>query len=150
MNTITKIGFENFSIKVFDESDYNEIVFLNTVEMALGENYTLTKTPHRFCNVDYVVRRKKKVIGYMEVKVRLDVSGFNSLKIGYTKLRKIFNRYKETILVWYCLKTETLFSVKFTEALLLCDHDYSTYYIPKQLCHTGMDKFLELCRIHRW
>ena len=147
MNTITKIGLK---------SDYrlNELIFLNELETQLGETYTLKKTKKECCNVDFVVRRNNKVIGYMELKCRAKLDHHPSLMIGYTKLQKIQRLYKESIIVWFCVDTQTIWSCKYAEDLLNSETDWyygsKVYLIDKSKCGIGMEALLHLCVIKRW
>ena len=147
MNTITKIGLK---------TDYrkNELIFLNELETQLGENWSLTKTKKECCNVDFVVRRNNKVIGYMELKCRAKLDHHPSLMIGYTKLQKIQRLYKESIIVWFCVDTQTIWSCKYAEDLLNSETDWyygsKVYLIDKSKCGIGMEALLHLCVIKRW
>ena len=147
MNTITKIGLM---------TDYrkNELIFLNELETQLGENWSLTKTKKECCNVDFVVRRNDKVIGYMELKCRAKLEHHATLMIGFTKLHKIQRLYKQTILVWFCVDTQTIWSCKFAEDLLESETDWcngsKVYLIDKSKCGIGMEALLHLCVVKRW
>jgi hypothetical protein len=147
MNTITKVGLM---------SDYrlNELIFLNELETQLGENWTLKKTKKEHCNVDFVVRRNNKVIGYMELKCRAKLDHHPSLMIGYTKLQKIQRLYKQSIIVWFCVDTQTIWSCKYDEDLLNSETDWfygsKVYLIDKSKCGRGMEALLHLCLVKRW
>lgn len=145
MNTISPIGLR-------EKSAYNEAVFLNEMETALGSNYSLTKTKNPLCNVDFVVRRDNKVIGYMELKVRKRLDNYETLMLGYTKLNRIELKYRQTIIVWYCVYTKTTWFCKYNEDLLHseCDDLKSVYYISKKKCRVGLADLIALCHIRRW
>lgn len=147
MNTITKVG-------LMSEYRKNELIFLNELETQLGENWSLTKSKSEHCNIDFVVRRNNKVIGYMELKCRSGLSKYPSLMIGYTKLQQINLKYKQTIFVWYCVDTQTIWSCKYDEDLLNSDDGFCNgsrvYYICKSKCVVGMEALLHLVSIKRW
>ena len=147
MDTITKIGLKS-------KYKLNEAIFLNALETQLGSDWALKKTANPKCNVDFVVRKKNRVIGYIELKCRAELEKHKTLMIGWTKLNRLEERYKETIIVWFCVDTQTIWSCKYSTELLSSDDGWfngsRVYYVCKSYCKTGMDNLLELCHIKRW
>jgi hypothetical protein len=141
-----KYNFFDFSIEVKDDCDYNEIVFLNIMEQSLGEGYTLHKTLHPFCNVDYRLDYEGIVVGFIELKVRESLKNYSSIKIGEVKLNVISQHYRKTIFVWLCLDTNKLYFCKYSDDLLLCNKNRNTYEIDKKLCSVGLNELVNVCR----
>jgi len=139
-----------FCVDVKTDYEQNELIFLDNFENLLGEEYTLTKTADSKCNVDFIVKKCDVVIGYLELKVRNNISAYNSLMIGRIKLHRINQFYRPAIIVWYCMKSDTLWCRKFSEDLLNYDTDGKTYFIPKDVCLVGIHELLRLCHQDKW
>jgi hypothetical protein len=128
-----------FNIEVMKNCDLNEIIFLDTIENLLGDEYKLYKTTDKYAPVDFRVVKNGVFVCYLELKVRTNLLTFDTLMIGSHKLKTVRLKFKKTIFVWCCVKTDMLWFILFKNDLMKTIHNADTYFIPKSKCSTDID-----------
>jgi len=133
----------SFSINLKKDSDHNELIFLETIENLLGEDYRLYKTIDKYCPVDFRLIFKDTLYCYLELKVRENIAPYPNLMIGRSKLKNVKLRFPRTIFCWFCVKTQTLWFIKWRPSLMKSIHNDDTHFIDKTDCETGIDNLVE-------
>lgn len=132
-----------FSIHLKRDAKKNEILFLNTMEQLLGDQYKIYCVKDEFESVDFKIIKNGDLLSYMELKVRKSVVGFETLKIGRYKLQKIRQTFRKCVIVWYCIWTNTIYHTVFKDEFMKCLRDEEVYYIPKSECIMGIPTLVE-------
>lgn len=138
------------SVDLIKNADVNEFICLNALESALGDAYKITKTKDPNCNVDFVVRRNNKVIGYAELKCRAQLYKYPDFYIGVVKLRACQRIYRKTIFMWYDVDAEIMWYCKFSDDLLDSEREGNKFKIPVEKCKHGFENLLDLFRASKW
>jgi len=93
----------NMSKNAFCKFDYGfskEIEMLVKINELLNDKLILIKTADKYCCVDFELMNGNKLDCYIELKSRRNISSFNDLMIGETKLYNISKLDNKTILLW--------------------------------------------------
>ena len=132
-----------FSVRLKKDAKKNEIIFLNTMESLLGDQYKIYCVKDEFESVDFKIIKNGDLLSYMELKVRDTVVGFETLKIGRYKLQKIRQSFRKCVIVWYCMYSKTIYHTVFKDSFMKCLRDSEVYYIPKDECLMGIDTLVQ-------
>lgn len=136
------------SINAFNHGLLNEISFLLKLQSSLSSHgFSVEKTRDRFAPVDYIVKSDSKVVMYLELKTRTDISNHNSFIVGRVKLERINHYDKPTIIIWVCETTGDLYYIFYSKGLLELNQrvmkNKRITFIPKALCGSSYDDLID-------
>jgi len=138
------------AVDLIKNSNINELICLNALENALGTRYKISKTEDPHCNVDFIVERDNKLIGYAEIKCRAELYKYSDFYLGVVKLKACQRKYRKTIFMWYDVDAEIMWYCKFSDDLLDSERDGNKFKIPVEKCRHGFENLLELFRATHW
>lgn len=142
-------------IKVKSEND--EVAFLVKLTNNLSDDYDIVRTNfNEYHNVDYMVYKNQKLICYLELKTRADITKYvnksKSLIMGATKIEKIDKEYSNTILIWFCETTKITYYSHYQSHYIDLPRVplYNKYlkktsdvrFIPLSCCSIGFDNLI--------
>tara|TARA_R110000803_G_scaffold163081_1_gene226763 strand:- start:217 stop:654 length:438 start_codon:yes stop_codon:yes gene_type:complete len=144
-------------MKAFCRYDYGfskEIEMLIKINDLLKDELLLIKTKDKYCCVDYIMKNEKiphqEAVIYIELKSRRNITNFNDLMIGETKLYNISKLDKPTILLW--IDNDKYYYCYFDKKFLKYKNGYcggsGVIYIPKKEMVVGdLASFVELLNL---
>tara|TARA_R110000796_G_scaffold20508_1_gene60933 strand:+ start:1190 stop:1639 length:450 start_codon:yes stop_codon:yes gene_type:complete len=123
-----------------------ELELLIKVNELLSGDLNLIKTDDKYCCVDYRFLNDERLICYIELKSRKNISGFADLMIGKTKLYNISKLDKQVILLW--VDGSVFYHCVFSDEFLKYKSGYcggsGVIYIPKSVMTIGnLESFVE-------